>query len=114
MDGVESDRLDSEIFKRFPLLLPDERKLHRDEDFFVHLSIGDVHNPDTYCLSGDWDLQQLILSSGKSFDELFSKCKSASHFLMEFCNLMEIVLRSRKSVDGKTSSTSTCLEMKFT
>ncbi|XP_077493577.1 E3 ubiquitin-protein ligase Fancl [Amblyomma americanum] len=104
MDGVECDRLDSEILKRFPLLLPmnDSCTEYKgflkilDEDFFVHLSVGDVHNPDTYCLSGDWDLQQIIISSGKNFDELFSKCKSASHFLMEFCNLMEMVLQSRK------------------
>ncbi|XP_037580498.1 E3 ubiquitin-protein ligase FANCL-like [Dermacentor silvarum] len=104
LDGAETDRVDSEILKRFPLLLPLNESCTEykgflkilDEDFFVHLSIGDVHNPDTYCLSGDWDLQQLMISSGKNFDELFSKCKSASHFLMEFCNMMEIVLQSRK------------------
>lgn len=104
MEGVEADRLDVEILKRFPLLLPMNEGCTEykgflkilDEDFFVHFSVGDIQNSETYSISGDWDLQQLVMSSGKNFDELFSKCKSPSHFLMEFCNLLEIVLQSRR------------------
>ncbi|CAN7995038.1 unnamed protein product, partial [Ixodes hexagonus] len=89
--------------KRFPLLFPMNELCTEyegflevlDEHLYVRLSAGDPNEPTTYTLSGDWSLRELVETSGRAFEEILGKCKSLSHFMMEFCNMVEIVLKAR-------------------
>ncbi|XP_029831380.2 E3 ubiquitin-protein ligase FANCL [Ixodes scapularis] len=94
---------DDEMSKRFPLLFPMNESCTEykgflevlDEHFYVHLSAADPAEPNTYSLNGDWSLHELVTASGKAFEQILGKCKSLSHFLMEFCNMMELTLKAQ-------------------
>lgn len=87
----------------FPLLIPLNEDFTEydgflkilDHTFHVQLSIGNIDDPATYSVSGDWELQQLLTQTNKNFEEVLGQSKSVSHFLMEFCNLVENALKSQ-------------------
>ncbi|XP_064487790.1 E3 ubiquitin-protein ligase FANCL-like [Ornithodoros turicata] len=95
--------MDSEMSTWFPLLVPLNAELTEydgflkimDSIFHVSLSIGDINEPATYNLCGDWELKELLLKTNRDYDEVLGRSKSVSHFLMEFCNLVEKAMKSR-------------------